>query len=229
MEAQEVESVGSLPQIHDSSLVRADPEFEGLRRLLQPPQGLLGIGLRSTEDDGIIRVANDGAEVTGLLGPEGVGSVWPAAVRAAPPASARPVTPPRRPGSRRRCRRRPGCVAPVPRRLATRLVERFGPAGREISAHRSASRPRIARAEVHGRSRRGSWLAPCPSPSLTGLGFDAAGFNFLAACSFVPPFGSASQRSPETSLPGSSGGLPGPHFHRLVASPCLAVVQSPRS
>jgi hypothetical protein len=52
-----------------------DLECEGLRRLLQPPQGLPGLGLRSTEDDGIIRVANDGAEVTGLLGPEGVDGV----------------------------------------------------------------------------------------------------------------------------------------------------------
>jgi hypothetical protein len=195
------------------------------------------------------------------------------------------------------------------------------------SAHRSASRPHRARAEVHGRFQRGSWLAPCPNPSLatratpksgsfprpelcclggrqyyypvrlprhcpglrlwplpgrapaaidlptgavgspqspgrpslhagpstperfqaapeskartaafarlaqarparslTGLSFDAAGFNFLTACSFVPPpFGSASRRLPEISLPGSSGGLPGPDSHRLVASPCWAV------
>ena len=63
-----------------------------------------------------------------------------------------------------------------------------------------------------------------PARSLTGLSFDAAGFNFLTACSFVPPpFGSASRRLPEISLPGSSGGLPGPDSHRLVASPCWAV------
>src|SRR5215472_278860 len=94
------------------------------------------------------------------------GNARSAAVRAAPPASAPPRTPPRRSGSRRRCRRRLGCVAPVPRRPATRLVERSGPKGRETSADRSASRPHIARAEVHGRFQRGSWLSPCPNPSL---------------------------------------------------------------
>src|SRR5215510_1657173 len=94
------------------------------------------------------------------------GSDRSAAVHAAPPASAPPRMPPRRPGSRRRCRRRLGCVAPVPRRPATRRVERFGPGGQETSAHRSASRPHKARAEVHGRFQRGSWLAPCPNPSL---------------------------------------------------------------
>src|SRR5262244_3634368 len=94
------------------------------------------------------------------------GSDRSAAVHAAPPASAPPHMPPRRPGSRRRCRRRLGCVAPVPRRPATRPVERFGPGGQETSAHRSASRPHKARAEVHGRFQRGSWLAPCPNPSL---------------------------------------------------------------
>jgi len=61
-----------------------------------------------------------------------------------------------------------------------------------------------------------------PALLLTDSLFDAAKFNFLTACSFAPPpFGSASQRSPEISLPGSSGGLPGPDSHRLVIQPLL--------
>src|SRR5499427_7374441 len=253
------------------------------------------------------------------------GSDRPTAAHAAPPASAPPRMPPQRPGSRRRCRRRLGCVAPVPRRPATRRVERFGPGGQGTSAHRSASRPHKARAEVHGRFQRGSWLAPCPNPSLAtraspksgsfprpelcclggqqyyypvrlprhcpGLRlwpYTRASFRgyrpthgcrrvspvawttFAACCPLyagavpgcsriqgpdcclrpthpgsarsVPhglefrrgrvqlPYGlqlcSASRRLPEISLPGSSGGLPGPDSHRLVASPCWAVRES---
>ena len=94
------------------------------------------------------------------------GSARSTAARAAPPASAPPRRPPRPSGSRRRYRRRLDCVAPVPRHPATRPVERSGLRGRETSADCSASRPHIARAEVHGRFRRGSWLSPCPNPSL---------------------------------------------------------------
>ena len=49
---------------------------------------------------------------------------------------------------------------------ATRPAERSGRTGRGTSACRSASRPRRARAEVHGRFPGGSWPQPCPDPSL---------------------------------------------------------------
>jgi hypothetical protein len=89
------------------------------------------------------------------FGPPEVGTDLPPAARAAPPASA----PPRRTrcpsGSRRRCRRRLCCVAPVARPGSTPWAGRSGHRGRETSADRFASRPRIARAEVHGLCRWG--------------------------------------------------------------------------
>src|SRR5262244_1099114 len=95
------------------------------------------------------------------------------------------------------------------------------------SLHAAPSTPERFRAAPESKARTAAFAQftqARPTRSLTGLSFDAAGFNFLTACSFVPPpFGSASQRLPEISLPGSSGGLPGPDFHRLVASPCWAV------
>src|SRR5262249_23373836 len=95
------------------------------------------------------------------------------------------------------------------------------------SLHADPSTPERVRAAPESMARTAAFAQLTqarPARSLTGLSFDAAGFNFLTACSFVPPpFGSASRRLPETSLPGSSGGLPGPDFHRLVASPCWAV------
>lgn len=51
---------------------------------------------------------------------------------------------------------------------------------------------------------------------------------FIAACSFVPPsFGPCLSIIAGDSLPGSSGGLPGPDFHRLVGSPCLEEIEVP--
>jgi hypothetical protein len=95
------------------------------------------------------------------------------------------------------------------------------------SLHAGPSTPERFQAAPESKARTAAFarLAQArPARSLTGLSFDAAGFNFLTACSFVPPpFGSASRRLPEISLPGSSGGLPGPDSHRLVASPCWAV------
>ena len=95
------------------------------------------------------------------------------------------------------------------------------------SLHAAPSTPERFRAAPESKARTAAFAQLTqarPARSLTGLSFDAAGFNFLTACSFVPPpFGSASQRLPEISLPGSSGGLPGPDSHRLVASPCWAV------
>src|SRR5262249_20156360 len=95
------------------------------------------------------------------------------------------------------------------------------------SLHADLSTPERFRAAPKSKARTAAFAQLTqarPARSLTGLSFDAAGFSFLTACSFVPPpFGSASQRLPEISLPGSSGGLPGPDSHRLVASPCWAV------
>src|SRR5262245_19916893 len=95
------------------------------------------------------------------------------------------------------------------------------------SLHAAPPTPERFRAAPESKARTAAFAQLTqarPARSLTGLSFDAAGFNFLTACSFAPPpFGSASRRLPEISLPGSSGGLPGPDSHRLVASPCWAV------
>jgi hypothetical protein len=75
LEAQKVEPVGPLPQIHDPSLVGMDLQLEGLRRSLKPPQGLLRGRFGSTQYDRIVRVLDEGAEVACLLWAERVDGV----------------------------------------------------------------------------------------------------------------------------------------------------------
>ena len=63
-----------------------DLQLDGLRRSLEPPQRLLRGRFGSTQDDGIVRIADEGAEVACLLCPERVDGV---AVDVGPPDSHR--------------------------------------------------------------------------------------------------------------------------------------------
>src|SRR5439155_22169881 len=67
-----VDAVGTSVQIHDPGLLRVQTELESLSRPLEPSLSLLRVGLGPTQEQGIIRVTDDGAETAGLLLPKGV-------------------------------------------------------------------------------------------------------------------------------------------------------------
>src|SRR6266852_8640706 len=72
---QEVEAVGTVPEVHDPGLVRMQTQLERLGGSLEPSMGALRVGLCPTQDHGIVRVADDAPEMDGLLRPEGIEGV----------------------------------------------------------------------------------------------------------------------------------------------------------
>src|SRR3989442_14615813 len=69
---QKVESVRSVTNVHNPTLVRVHLEMKGLGCPLEPCVGLPRVGLGPTQDHQIIRVANDLAEVACFLRPESI-------------------------------------------------------------------------------------------------------------------------------------------------------------
>src|SRR5579859_34199 len=89
------------------------------------------------------------------------------------------------------------------------------------SLHADPPTPERVRAAPESMARTSAFAQQVQARP-TRLRFDAAGFTLVTACSFAsPPFGPASRRSPEISLPGSSGGLPRRDSHPLVVEPLL--------